>query len=131
MIGAALLALSFNISAQQLEPRDHAPAYELGLLRQAQGRAEDALAAFDRAAKARPDFFAAHFSAGLLPCTRLAASSASSHSARLSTSGMIRYPKHSKMKRSISVMGPGWATQKTFRLGASSLFAALVQAREF
>jgi deoxyribose-phosphate aldolase len=28
------------------------------------------------------------------------------------------------------VMGPGWITQKTFRLGASSLFETLMQARE-
>jgi deoxyribose-phosphate aldolase len=28
------------------------------------------------------------------------------------------------------VMGPGWITQKTFRLGASSLFETLIQARE-
>lgn len=28
------------------------------------------------------------------------------------------------------IMGPGWATPKTFRLGASSLFGALMQARD-
>ncbi|MCJ2125181.1 deoxyribose-phosphate aldolase [Methylobacterium sp. J-077] len=29
------------------------------------------------------------------------------------------------------IMGPGWVSPKTFRLGASSLFGALMQAREF
>jgi len=28
------------------------------------------------------------------------------------------------------LMGPAWVSPKTFRLGASSLFAALIQARE-
>src|SRR5579859_1157865 len=38
----------------------------------------------------------------------MAALSASSHSASVSTSSMTMYPKHSKTKRSISVIAPGF-----------------------
>ena len=57
-------------AAQRLDTADHAPVYEMGIVRQQQGRALEAIEQFDRCARIRPAFFAAHFSKGLLRMER-------------------------------------------------------------
>jgi len=52
--------------ASQLDARDHAIAYETGVVRQLRGDLDGALAQFERARELNPGFFAAQFSAGSL-----------------------------------------------------------------
>lgn len=47
-----------------LDPRDYAPAFELGMLHEELGRTREALEQYERAAALRPGYLAAHFAAG-------------------------------------------------------------------
>lgn len=52
-------------AAAALDPRDHAPAYELGLLHDRRGDAPAALAQFERALTLKPAFVPAQYAAGM------------------------------------------------------------------
>ncbi|MBE7246344.1 MAG: deoxyribose-phosphate aldolase [Actinomycetospora chiangmaiensis] len=62
----------------------------------------------------------------------LAEIGASGRSAGLKVSGGLRSVADAATYLDLAdrIMGPGWVTPKTFRLGASSLFETLIQARE-
>jgi len=66
-LGEASQAL---VRAAELDPRDHAIAYETGVVQQLRGDMDGALAQFERARELNPGFFPAHFSAGSLRLDR-------------------------------------------------------------
>jgi len=66
MLGRLDEAQAILEHARRLDPKDAAIAYECGVVRQVGGDSAAALAQFELARGLKPDFFAAHFSAGSL-----------------------------------------------------------------
>ena len=70
MLGRHDEALAALDRAARLDPRDHATAYESGVVHQLKGESDAALAKFEECRSLKPGFFAAHFSSGSMRLDR-------------------------------------------------------------